>query len=269
MSTIQDVLDGRSRWCVVHGEALRVLRELPDECVDAVITDPPYSSGGATRGDRMSSPAKKYVTSGQALVRPDFLGDNRDQRSFLTWCTLWLSEALRVVRSGAPLCVFSDWRQLPTVTDAVQVAGFVWRGIAVWDKTEATRPQLGRFRSQAEFVVWGSKGAMPLERNVGALPGVWSVQPRPDEKRHITGKTPACMLNVVRICEPGGVILDPFFGAGSTGIAALRAGYRVIGVELTEAYHRIAVDWLTAEMHELAPEQAIRQIPLFGAEGPR
>lgn len=108
MSTIEDVLHGRARWCVLRGEALSVLSCLPDECVDALITDPPYSSGGATRGDRMASTTTKYVTSGQTLVRPDFLGDNRDQRSFMAWCTLWLAEALRVCRSGAPACVFSD-----------------------------------------------------------------------------------------------------------------------------------------------------------------
>ncbi|AUX33177.1 MULTISPECIES: DNA methyltransferase [Sorangium] len=264
-SMVDDVISGRARWCVVRGEALRVLRELPDECIDALITDPPYSSGGATRGDRMASPSVKYVQQGQQLSRPDFAGDNRDQRSFLAWCALWLAEALRVSKPGAPICVFTDWRQLPTTTDAVQAGGWVWRGIAVWDKTEGARPQLGRFRAQAEFVVWGSKGPMSVDRDVGALPGVWSVMPRPGEKRHITGKTPGCMLNVVRICQPGGVILDPFFGAGSTGIAALRAGYRVIGVELTEAYHRAAVDWMSAEMRETSPE-APRQTALFGAE---
>ncbi len=49
---------------------------------------------------------------------------------------------------------------LPTLTDAVQSAGWAWQGIVVWDKTPACRPQLGRFRSQAEFIVWASCGLM-------------------------------------------------------------------------------------------------------------
>src|SRR5690606_8165167 len=104
-------------------------------------------------------------------------------------CTLWLTEAARVLKNGAPACLFTDWRQLPTTTDVMQAAGLVWRGIVPWDKTEAVRPQLGRFRAQAEYVVWGSKGPMPLDRGgIGALPGAYTERVDPGEKYHMTGK---------------------------------------------------------------------------------
>jgi site-specific DNA-methyltransferase (adenine-specific) len=107
-----------------QGDALRVLQELPDASVDAVITDPPYSSGGQYRGDRAGfSTAAKYVRGGTGIARPDFSGDNRDQRGFAYWCALWMSEALRVARPGSPICVFTDWRQLPTTTDSLQAGG--------------------------------------------------------------------------------------------------------------------------------------------------
>src|SRR5690606_31540465 len=74
---------------IYHGDALAVIPELPE--FDAVITDPPYSSGGAFRSDRMQSTVAKYVNSDTAVSRPEFSGDNRDQRSFLAWSTLWLA----------------------------------------------------------------------------------------------------------------------------------------------------------------------------------
>src|SRR5262245_19338692 len=114
MTSPADVLEGRARWALVEGEALSVLRELPDACVDAVVTDPPYSSGGAYRGDRTASTGEKYVQNGTLTVRPSFGGDNRDQRAFGYWCALWLAECLRIAKPGAPICVFTDWRQLPT-----------------------------------------------------------------------------------------------------------------------------------------------------------
>ncbi len=126
------IVGAGGRWVLHQGDALAVLRSMPDASVDAVITDPPYSSGGFTRGDRSLPPAMKYTMNGTKIERPTFAGDNRDQRSFGYWCALWLGECLRVAKPGAPLCVFTDWRQLPTMTDAIQAGGWVWRGIVDW-----------------------------------------------------------------------------------------------------------------------------------------
>lgn len=237
------VMADETRWRVEQGDALALLRDLPDASVDAVITDPPYSSGGAFRGDRVQETSTKYVQGGTMVERPEFVGDNRDQRGYAYWCALWLAECQRVAKAGAPFCVFSDWRQLPTVTDLLQAGGLVWRGIAVWDKTEGSRPRLGGFRSQAEFIVWGSNGPMDPAAcaAVGAgLPGVFRFVVRQDDKFHITGKPTLLMQEVVRICPPGGLILDPFCGSGTTLVAALLAGRRAIGFERTNEYSDLA-----------------------------
>lgn len=63
---------------------------------------------------------------------PMTAGDNRDQRAFLIWAGLWLNAARVASKPGAVLCSFIDWRQLPTLTDAVQVGGWVWRNLATW-----------------------------------------------------------------------------------------------------------------------------------------
>lgn len=237
---MRDVLDGSARFCVVRADALDVLSSLPDECLDAIITDPPYSSGGAFRGDRDASTQEKY--SKAKNPHPNFEGDTRDQLSQLSWCALWLSQAYRAAKPGAPVCVFTDWRQIALTMLAVQCGGFVVRGIRPWTKAGMGRPQPGRFRNDAEYVVWGSKGAMPLSRRVGGpsrvLAGAVEHPPvKSAQRRHLTEKPEDVMRGIVRICEPGGVILDPFAGGGSTGIACLREGYRFLGVELTKVYH--------------------------------
>jgi len=220
---------------LLQGEALSVLSTLPSESVDAVITDPPYSSGGAFRGDRMAAPSVKYQnTDTVKSYGQEFSGDNRDQRSFLFWCSLWLSECLRVAKPGAVIGVFSDWRQLPTVCDAVQAGGWVWRGIAAWDKTEGVRPYLGRFRAQCEFLAWGTKGARPAMPEIGALPGVFRACSKSSAKFHLCGKPVPVMREIVRVAPRGGVVLDPFAGSASTGVAALLEGRSFIGIELLE-----------------------------------
>lgn len=261
----RDVLAGEARHCVLQADALDVLRALPDDCIDAVITDPPYSSGGAFRGDRSMSTAAKYVASGARVVGPDFAGDTRDQLSQLAWCTMWLAEALRAARPGAPIVMFSDWRQIALAITALQCAGWIYRGIVPWTKKGAGRPQRGRFRSDAEFALWGSKGPMPLDRRVGGTSGVLPghVHAAPvtvGRRRHQTEKPEdEVMRPLVRICEPGGVVLDPFAGGGSTALACLAEGYRCITVEITAEYTRRTAAALAAAAGREPGEEYFRR----------
>lgn len=226
---------------VHRGEALAWLQTLETASVDAVITDPPYSSGGMVRGDRANASTKvKYTGDKQDSQYADFSGDNRDQRGWGYWMTLWLSEALRVTKSGGVLVMFCDWRQLPTATDVIQSGGWVWRGLVPWIKPDS-RPQLGRFTQNAEFVAWGSNGPMPFEGD--CLPGYYLARaPRANEGRaHITQKPVDVLRSLVRIAPRGGLVIDPFTGSGTTGVACIHEGRRFAGCESVAAHHATAL----------------------------
>ena len=137
--------------------------DLASDSADALIVDPPYAAAGSRALLARQRTASKYLRASGGLY-PDFEGDNRDQRSWTLWMTLWLSQCYRVLRKHSPACVFTDWRQLPATTDAFQAAGFVWRGVVAWNKTAAARPMYGRFTNQCEYIVWGSKGTMLTKR---------------------------------------------------------------------------------------------------------
>lgn len=222
-----------------RGNCLHVLQSLPDASVDAVITDPPYSSGGRTSGERSATPVSKYEQGGQKLSRPTFPGDNRDQRSWHYWLALWLSECWRIVKPGGYVLMFSDWRQLPTATDALQAGGFIWRGVVAWDKGRAARaPHPGYFRHQCEYIVWGTNG--PCVSQGGVHDGCFQVPIVQSDKHHLTGKPTRLMDQLVRVVPEGSVILDPFMGSGTTGVACVRSGRSFIGVELDDYYYQVA-----------------------------
>lgn len=104
---------------------------------------------------------------------------------------------------------------------------------------------MGRFAAQAEYIVWGAKGKLPAKRHVGSLPGVFRHRVEvPGVKLHMTGKPLALMEDLLRVVEPGGAILDPFAGSGTTLLAArnLRLGY--FGIEASHAYHEVAKERL-------------------------
>ena len=217
---------------------------LPGNCMDvsrfesdrfaAIVVDPPYSSGGAFRSDRARPTSRKYRRSDARTDRRDFAGDNRDGRSWGSWATLWLAECLRVAEPGAYLLCFADWRQLPTATDAVQWGGWTWRGILVWDKGGSARgPSKHHFRHQAEFIVWATKGPFAGKSEGGPWPGVLrhTVKHKAD-KFHEAGKPTDLMLDLLRCVRPGGEVLDPTCGSGTTLAAARQLGLPSVGIEL-------------------------------------
>lgn len=233
------------------GDALQVLQEL-QEPVDGLVTDPPYSSGGLVRGDRMQSPVSKYIQGGpaqQAAHNVHFSGDNRDARSWAFWVSHWMTLALARVRPGGYAMVFTDWRQLPSLTDAFQAGGFVWRGLIPWDKTDSARaPHKGYFRHQCEYVVWGTNGPLSPATHGGPWPGMVRERVNPREKHHLTGKPIGVMDSLVQAIQPGGLVLDPFMGSGSTGVAAIRRGQRFIGVEQSPHYFEVACNRVEHEL---------------------
>jgi len=233
---------------VTQGNALRLLDLLPNTCIDAVITDPPYSSGGQFRGDRTGKTSDKYQSSENRGIYEEFSGDTRDQRAYLHWCALWLGECWRVAKPGAPICIFTDWRQLPATTDALHAGGWTWRGIVPWDKTEAARPQKGRFRAQCEYIVWGSKGALWSEGDETrpCLAGVHRKAVNSSTKTHIAEKDLSLMRFLMQIVAPRGVVLDCFTGSGSTLVAAAEAGLQYVGFELDSHWSEQAARRISA-----------------------
>ena len=231
---------------IIHGDLLRVLPAFPGSPFGGIICDPPYSSGAADQNSKQKATSQKYCSAKSNNPLPDFEGDAKDQRS---WTPGWRSGCVRrgaYQKEGAPICMFIDWRQLPSMTDALQWAGWIWRGVLVWDKTNS-RPQRGRFRQQTEFIVWGSNGHMPSDRKAPVLPGVLrQSMPSLPKRIHQTEKPLGVMREIVRIVEPGGIILDPFAGAGTTVVAAKLEGYPSVGVELSEHYANAARERVNA-----------------------
>lgn len=235
------------RWTLYAGDALAVLPMLDTGMAGLLATDPPYSSGGAFRGDRMADTNTKYLSGGsnQAAYLPQFCGDNRDQRAYLIWCSLWLGECLRLVQPGRAAILFTDWRQLPTTTDALQLGGFVWRGIAPWIKPHP-RPQIGRISAAAEFAVWGTAGPSADDEAIGCIAGYHIARsPHGNDREHVTQKPESTMRWLVGLCPSEGVVLDPFCGSGTTGVSALLAGRGFVGVEREPAYLDIAAKRLS------------------------
>lgn len=243
---ITRTIGGSTLYC---GNALEILHHIAPHSVDALITDPPYSSGATHKAGRTTGTSHlKYLESGGGYA--GFDGENMDARSWAFWSTQWMNAAYKTVADGGYAMVFSDWRQLPAMTDIIQSGGFVWRGITSWDKGNSTRPpHTGYFRHQCEYIVWGSHGSLS-KREGGPFDGCIFSRVIPSQKLHPTAKPESLMAELVKPVRPGGVILDPFMGSGTTGVAALKAGYRFIGIESSAHYFDVACQRLEKTVRE-------------------
>lgn len=219
---IQAVLDGESEGCVVCGDCLEIMPLMPDGCVDAVITDPPWGANtacNAQRFTRKASPWWSQVDTSKIVAHPDIVGDDKefDPAPFIsTKAILW----------GA------NWyaRRLP-------ISG----GWFIWDKRQGAEElaEKGWPLGEAELAWTNVRGSTRVFRNL------WSGLLRSEEKGqffHPTQKPIRLMQWCIEQAKLDGhaTILDPFCGSGTTCVAAKKLGRRWIGIEIDEKYCRIA-----------------------------
>ncbi len=242
---------------IFHGDCRQVIPSLGQGSIDLVLTDPPYSSGGFTRGDR--NKANKYTLTSAIRRFPELSGDNRDQRSLALWCSFWMADLLTVCRAGATLATFIDWRNLAVMTDAVQVGGWVLRGILVWDKTEQSKPEKGWFRNQAEYCVLASAGPIDRGPEVSGKcsAGVMRFKTDIQEKQHVTQKPVPLARNIISTRDDWQTVLDPFMGSGTFLRAAKDLGRRAIGIETEEHNCEIAAKRLEQGVLEFEPKETV------------
>ncbi|MDC3401539.1 DNA methyltransferase [Alphaproteobacteria bacterium] len=264
---------------IMRGDALDNLRALPDACVDLVFADPPYN-----------------LQLRQSLHRPDqskvdAVDDHWDQfDSFAAYDRFtrdWLGEARRVLKPTGTLWVIGSYHNIFRVGTALQDLGFWILNDVVWRKSNPMPNFKGtRFTNAHETLIWAARDAKQTGYtfNYKAMKSLnEDVQMRSDwllpictgnerlknadgQKLHPTQK-PESLLHRVLLAttQPGDIVLDPFFGSGTTGAVAKMLGRHYIGIEAEVEYAdaaqaRIdAVETLDADALEVT--QSARQQP--------
>jgi len=199
------------------------MRELPDESVNAVVTDPPYGMNFLSQ--RSPKDKQKRRLSG-------------DDKPFI-W---FLHDAFRVTAEGGCLVCFTDWKNQETWRVAIECAGWTVKSHCIWDRVIHGMGDLkGSFAPLHDVFWFAVKGAgfeFPDKRPKSVLR---HQRVGPSETPHPTAKPVPLMSDIVAaVSRPGDVILDPFMGTGSTGVAALELGRSFYGIELDSEYYRFA-----------------------------
>ena len=208
---------------VILGDCLDVMRTMPAMSVDAVVTDPPYANVG-TGVSRVSK------TRGI----PD------ERQFFEAWLSTIWAECARVLKPSGALWMTIDWRGAVSCERVALSSPLSFAGVGVWN-----RGGMGMgfaLRHVYECFVFAR---MPSwQRTLTDEIDVWEHQWSPGHRTfdHEAEKPTVLFARALRLIAPppGGTVLDPFCGSGSTGVAANAEGFDFVGIEREAEYVEIA-----------------------------
>lgn len=200
---------------------------------DALITDPPYrlTSGGNTRNE---------VWKG-ALFGQDDYENGGDLIAQVPWHE-WLPLAFAACAPTADCYVMANDKNLEDALREVRTAGFGLHNVLVWRKENGT-PNRWYFKD-CEYTVYGWKGAARTINTPSSRQHFYC--PRDQKEGHPTQKPVELMrLYIENSTSFGGVVLDPFAGSGTTGVAAVKAGRQFVGIEIEQKWFDLACRRMT------------------------
>ena len=257
---------------ILMGDCIAEMARLPDKSVDMIFADPPYN-----------------LQLGGDLFRPegsrvDAVDDEWDKFDSLAaydvFTREWLAEARRILKDNGTIWVIGSYHNIFRVGAFLQDAEFWILNDVIWRKANPMPNFRGtRFTNAHETLIWCAKDekarytfnyrAMKAlnddlqMRSDWVLPICSGQERAKDEdgvKAHPTQKPEALLYRILLACtKPGDVVLDPFFGTGTTGAVARRLGRRWIGIEREPSYVQVAKQRIASTLP--LDESAMQVVP--------
>jgi site-specific DNA-methyltransferase (adenine-specific) len=198
---------------IIHGDCVQVLQTLPDACIDAVITDPPYFVRYRDRSGRSIA-----NDSNPASVLGAF------------------ADLYRILKPNSFCVCFYGWNRVDAFFRAWIDAGFQPVGHLVWAKSYASSTRFLEARHEQAYLLAKGNPAKPSAPLADVQPWKYS-----GNVGHPTEKDVSILRPLVECFAPeGGIVCDPFAGSGSTLVAAALARRSYLGIEIEERYCALA-----------------------------
>ena len=236
------------------GDCLEFMKNMPDESVDLVVTDCPYhivqggcsnntvtfkAMGGVLNKQReFENVSKEFVKTGKIFKHNEI--EFRE----------WIPEIYRLLKQDSHCYIMINGRNLKDLQIECEKAGFKFLNLIVWDKGNQTPNRW--YMNSVEFILFLRKGKAKKINNLGEKNILRVPNIQKGKKTHPTEKPIELMEILLENSSlPQGVVLDPFMGSGSTGVAAVNTGRNFIGIELDNQYFDIAKERIEGAANDL------------------
>jgi site-specific DNA-methyltransferase (adenine-specific) len=215
---------------LLHGDCLELMKTIPDGSVDMVLADPPY--GMSFQSNHRKEKHNKIV------------GDNS-----LEWLNDFTDEIFRALKDNTASYVFCSFHWIDKFKQSLE-RKFKIKNILVWEKNNTSMGDLrGDFAPKVEFILFIQKGRRLI--NGKRDPNIFKFS-RTGNNFHPTEKpVDLCEYLIGKFSSDDAIILDPFMGSGTTGVACANLGRDFIGIELDEKYFTIAQERINNATHTI------------------
>jgi len=215
------------------GDCLEILKTIPSESIDCLVTDPPYKI--ITGGD----------SNGKNSVRPKgILKGNRELMKTIPKFSDWLPEMFRVLKDGTQNYVMVNSSNLLKMANEIEKTGFKIQNFLIWQKNNCTPSQF--YMKNCEYTLFFRKGKSKYINDIGGSKTVHSFNNIIGNKLHPTEKPIDLMEFYIRnSTNENDIVLDPFMGSGTTMLACKNLNRKGIGIEKEQMYFDIATKRLS------------------------
>lgn len=238
---------------ILQGDCVTILKSLPDKSIDVIFADPPYFM--QTEGELLRVSGEKFSGVEDAWDKFESLAH------YDRFCRAWLSECKRVLKDKGSIWVIGSFQNIFRIGYIMQDLGYWILNDVIWAKANPVPNFKGtRFCNAHETLLWCSKNknaqytfnykTMKYLNNYKQEKSVWNIgicignerlKDDNGKKLHSTQKPEALLEKVLlSSSKEGDLVLDPFFGTGTTGAVAKKLGRFFIGIEQNEFYVKIA-----------------------------
>lgn len=216
---------------IIHDNAIPFMKNMPDRCVDLIVTDPPYKTitGGKNNGKNSKRP--KGI-----LLNNNRLFDHQADVDV----SAWMPELYRILKDGCQCYIFSNLINLRDMLNIADFVGFKLHNLLVWQKNNCTPSQW--YMKNCEYVLFLRKGSAKYINNIGGSKTVHQFD-NVKNKLHPTEK-PIELLKfyISNSSQEDDIVFDPFCGSGTTCLASKQMGRHYVGIEIDDKYFNIATN---------------------------
>jgi len=251
---------------IICGDCLTVMKEMPDNSIDLVVTSPPYNLKNST-GNGM----KPCTTSGKwanAALQNGYshYDDNMPHNKYVKWQRDCLTEMFRLIKENGAIFYNHKWRVQDGLLQDRQdiLSGFPVRQIIIWRRKGGINFNPGYFLPTYEVIYLIAKPDFRLVPKANAVGDVWEFTQ--EMKNGHPAPFPVALIERIISSTYAEIVLDPFIGSGTTAVVAKNLKRNYIGIELSPDYCKMAEERIY--QNKIKKETAKLEIPtLFGEVG--